>query len=106
MAINFEAANMAGYNNPKIEVFKAAMDETGLKDSPRKSVLINCMNRGAIPVIRLMTIANGTNGGYILYLSSWEGSTLIFTSAGASSTLTPVTLKYLEGSEQPEVILE
>ena len=25
MAINFEAANMAGYNNPKIEVFKAAL---------------------------------------------------------------------------------
>ena len=26
MAINFEAANMAGYNNPKIEVFKAIID--------------------------------------------------------------------------------
>ena len=106
MAINFAAANMAGYNNPQIEVFKAAMDDTGLRDSPRKSVLINCMNRGAIPVIRLLTSGGGTSGGYILYLSSWEGSTLIFTSAGASSTLTPVTLRYPEGSEQPEVILE
>lgn len=105
MAINFEAANMAGYNNPKIEVFKAVMDETGLRDSPRKSVLINCMNRGGVPVIRMTTIADGTLGGYILYLSSWEGSTLIFTSAGASSVLTPVTLKYPDGSEQPEVIL-
>ena len=32
MAINFEAANMAGYNNPKIEVFKATIDPGS--DSP------------------------------------------------------------------------
>ena len=38
MAINFEAANMAGYNNPKIEVFKATIDIENIKiiEAPSK----------------------------------------------------------------------
>ena len=42
MAINFEAANMAGYNNPKIEVFKAAADpETNtITSAPSKPKLL------------------------------------------------------------------
>lgn len=39
MAFNFEAANMAGYNNPKIEMFKATIDPTTkeISDAPSKT---------------------------------------------------------------------
>ena len=59
MAINFEAANMAGYNNPKIEVFRAALDEQDkLVQYPRKTDILNCINRGSLPFI-LLFLANG-----------------------------------------------
>ena len=56
MAINFEAANMAGYNNPKIEVFPAALtDEGELRDAPPASIIVDCINRGSIPFLSLTT---------------------------------------------------
>ena len=53
MAINFEAANMAGYNNPKIEVFKATLAEDGqtLAQYPAKAAIMAAVNRGSIPLI-------------------------------------------------------
>ena len=60
MAINFEAANMAGYNNPKIEVFKAHANEDLVIDSaPLKSDILQCLNRGGIPFILLAFSAGG-----------------------------------------------
>ena len=54
MAINFEAANMAGYNNPKIEVFRArSSDMTTLDEAPSITDILNCINRGTIPYILL-----------------------------------------------------
>ena len=55
MAINFEAANMAGYNNPKIEVFKAALAEDAktLAQYPDKVTIMAAINRGSIPFILL-----------------------------------------------------
>ena len=55
MAINFEAANMAGYNNPKIEVFTAALATDGatLAQYPDKAAIIAAINRGSIPFILL-----------------------------------------------------
>ena len=54
MAINFEAANMAGYNNPKIEVFKAhSSDRTTLDEAPTKTDILNCIRGGTIPYIML-----------------------------------------------------
>ena len=54
MSINFEAANMAGYNNPKIEVFKAhSSDSTTLDEAPTKTDLLNCTRRGSVPFIML-----------------------------------------------------
>ena len=55
MSINFEAANMEGYNNPKIEVFKAdlAADGQTLAHYPAKSAIIAAVNRGSIPFILL-----------------------------------------------------
>ena len=61
MAINFEAANMAGYNNPKIEVFKAALAEDGktLAQYPAKVTIMAAINRGSIPFILLNDSAGG-----------------------------------------------
>ena len=59
MAINFEAANMAGYNNPKIEVFKAVLNNVDeLVQYPSKTDILNCINRGALPFI-LLFMTNG-----------------------------------------------
>lgn len=71
MAINFEAANMAGYNNPKIEVFKAAIDlaTNKISDAPRKSEIISCLRRGSIPAIMLTALDGSENS--LLWLYTW-----------------------------------
>ena len=59
MAINFEAANMAGYNNPRIEVFRAALNPNDeLVQYPSKTDILNCIKRGALPFI-LLFMPNG-----------------------------------------------
>ena len=70
MAINFEAANMAGYNNPKIEVFEAIYPAEGssLIDFPPKSVILDCIKRGSVPVL-MASNAEHTEM-YILLLGS------------------------------------
>lgn len=71
MAINFEAANMAGYNNPKIEVFKATMDIATMKisDAPRKAELLRCLSRGSIPAI-MLTALDGSESS-LLWPYTW-----------------------------------
>ena len=68
MAINFEAANMAGYNNPKIEVFEVVLGESGVEQFPKKSVISDCINRGSIPFI-LITYGSSYDPVYLLPLS-------------------------------------
>ena len=66
MAINFEAANMAGYNNPKIEVFKAVVNDVNIVTSaPTKTEIYNSITRGNIPFMLL-----GTPAGYMLCILS------------------------------------
>ena len=81
MAINFEAANMAGYNNPKIEVFKATLEyddatETyKITEYPPQPTIAQCIKRGSIPFI-LMYLAESA---YLLALwSADESGTLVF----------------------------
>ena len=87
MAINFEAANMAGYNNPKIEVFKAALAEDAktLAQYPDKVTIMAAINRGSIPFILLNDSVVG--GLYLLRLHDIvrvEDSTAMnFTAASA-----------------------
>ena len=71
MAINFEAANMAGYNNPKIEVFKAVVNlETNtVTSAPSKSKIKSCLNRGSIPAI-LQTTPDGSENN-LLWIYAW-----------------------------------
>ena len=68
MAINFEAANMAGYNNPKIEVFEVALGESGIERFPKKSVISDCINRGSVPFI-LLTSGSSRMPAYLLTFS-------------------------------------
>lgn len=71
MAINFEAANMAGYNNPKIEVFKATIDLTTNKisDAPSKTEIISCLRRGSIPAIMLAALDGSESS--LLWPHAW-----------------------------------
>ena len=102
MAINFEAANMAGYNNPKIEVFKAALAADGatLAQYPDKAAIIAAINRGSLPFIRLKM---ATGAGFVLPLHSWTptpvGDHIIF--CLASSTVGEYVIQYGPDSEPP-----
>ena len=97
MAINFEAANMAGYNNPKIEVFKVIIDHTThiVSDAPNKQEIIRCLRRGSIPA--LMAISPDGSLAYFLWVSAFdysEGEVIAF---GDPS----YQLVYPSNSEQP-----
>lgn len=85
MAINFEAANMAGYNNPKIEVFKAVLnpETSALVSYPKKSVIVGCINRGSVPFLIMTTPEGGLAQLLTLYnCAAAEGEyTVSFSSA-------------------------
>ena len=73
MAINFEAANMAGYNNPKIEVFKAVADtEFKIVSAPKKSEIYDSLRRGCIPFIRLFADIDGIIQQFLMPFSVWQ----------------------------------
>ena len=100
MAINFEAANMAGYNNPKIEVYKAIInfETNAITEAPSKPEIIRCLHRGSIPAM-MCTSSNGDTV-YLLWVSTWgsdnTGDTIMF----SSSTL---TILYDSSSDSPVV---
>lgn len=101
MAINFEAANMAGYNNPKIEVFKAAanLETNTFISAPSKSKIFRCLTRGSIPAILLTYTYDGGSEAHMLYvdhcIQEAEGDTLSFRSALS------LVITYTPDSEQP-----
>ena len=101
MAINFEAANMAGYNNPKIEVFKGTSKENGeIITAPTKSTILGCLKRGCIPFILLTTDISGVSQHVLWTFSAAremaENSQLSFT-ATYGGTVT--TLAYSSGDD-------
>ena len=93
MAINFEAANMAGYNNPKIEVFKAIInfETNAITEAPRKTEIIRCLHRGSIPAI-MCAPPDGSEGN-LLWAYTWvtgnEGDTIMFGSPALTIAYTP-----------------
>ena len=101
MAINFEAANMAGYNNPKIEVFKAAanVETDTLISAPSKSEILRCLTRGSIPAILLTYTYDGGAEVHLLYVDYWiqeaESDTISFRSASS------LVITYSPNGEQP-----
>ena len=70
MAINFAAADMAGYNNPKIYMFPVTIKLGGgspvVDGAPSYSTLTNIIKSGYIPVI----FAAAPAGGLLLPLTA------------------------------------
>ena len=97
MAINFEAANMAGYNNPKFEVFKTIMDDAThiISDAPNKQEIIRCLRRGSIPALVVIT----PDGSIIrmLWITACIDSEGVTISCGQSDC----QIAYLPDSERP-----
>ena len=98
MSINFEAANMAGYNNPQIEVFKLTFnDNAELVGAPKNSVLSDCVNRGSVPFLQLASTDRDTI--YILPITyiQWQTSGLefCFSAALRAGTSPSATLTFL-----------
>ena len=97
MAINFEAANMVGYNNPKIVVLKAEVNLTTVISAPKLADIKNLYKSGFIPVIRVTD--QGTGGSTLLWPTSIisEGDCSFSSLFIVPSSLTPVltTLAYV-----------
>ena len=59
MAINFESANTAGYNNHKIVVFPATVKTVGttavVVSAPSNSTITNAIKSGDIPFVSVTT---------------------------------------------------
>ena len=54
MSINFAAANMAGYNNPAIEIVTLVMDKKGnFINPPTYEIISKILGRGAIPFLAI-----------------------------------------------------
>lgn len=107
MAINFEAANMAGYNNPEVYMLRVSSNaETGeIVYAPRVSVINNIVKSGVMPVVCL------TGGGYtfILPLSSISADgDYVFGSVYVSNdgSFTPIvsTLVFSQKSDTPTLV--
>ena len=108
MAINFEAANMAGYNNPKIEVFEATLaeDGTSLTQYPNKSIILNCLNRGSIPIIILRV--GSTGDFFLLFFREWStsetGTSIVFSTLGGPTGSMKIQITYPDKDEDPPLI--
>lgn len=107
MAINFEAANMAGYNNPQIEVFEANCNENGeIVAAPTKSNILGCLKRGSIPFIRVTFNSDGILRQFLFTFAGAReiagNSQVSFTtviSFGETGDLTTDTLVYGPGDD-------
>lgn len=76
MAINFEAANMAGYNNPKVYMLTVTVKMDGnlfvVDDIPNYSTLTNIIKSGYLPSLYAM-LPTGDNAILPLTAISNEG---------------------------------
>ena len=114
MAINFEAANMAGYNNPRIEVFPLSVnDNLEITDAPTTSILSDCINRGSVPFLRITTTDHNT--AYILPIAYIQqqtsgldfGFSAVARSGDAQSATTSViTINYDASTGTPSLFAQ
>ena len=107
MAINFEAANMAGYNNPEVHMLRVSTSaETGeILYAPRVSDINNIVKSGVVPAVCL------TGGGYTFVLPlaciSADGDYVfsnIYLSNDGSFTPTVSTLVFSQNSDTPTLV--
>ena len=76
MAINFEAANMEGYNNPKIKIIPVTIEADAVINPPSYTELSNICKSGEYPVIHVTD--NDRGRYYILPISSYTNENITF----------------------------
>ena len=88
MAINFEAANMAGYNNPRVQVFpvttKIAGSGVTVVGAPSYSAITNVVKSGCMPVL-FVTLPTGDVAVLPIAAINHEAE-YIFSAAASTST--------------------
>ena len=90
MAINFEAANMAGYNNPKIVVLNAEVGYNSVISAPKYSDVEKICRSGFVPVINATDTASGNSMVLQLAAISAAGDYLFSCTLTNPQTLTPM----------------
>ena len=107
MAINFEAANMAGYNNPEIEIVTFLLGGAG-DTEPRTTyeTISTIHKRGAIPFLSIPDPSGGA--GQLLPISYYNStlgvitfSVITQTGAAESDTMSFVSVKFIHGASAP-----
>ena len=76
MAINFAAANMAGYNNPTIKIISVTIEADAVINSPSYTKLSNICKSGEYPIIHVTD--NNRERCYILPISSYTNDNITF----------------------------
>ena len=107
MAINFEAANMAGYNNPSVQVLPVttALSDKGVQvvDAPSYSAITNILKSGCMPVL---FAALPTGDKAILPIAGINHEGLYIFSSAASTSNAPnseilISIIFGENFERP-----
>ena len=88
MDINFEAANMAGYNNPRVQVFPVTTTivSNGIRvtDAPSYSAITSIVKSGCMPVL-FVTLPTGDKAVLPIAAINHEGE-YIFSAAASTAT--------------------
>ena len=104
MSINFEAANMVGYNNPDVCILRAAFDATGSEvlSAPSFATINNLVKSGFMPVV-YVTVAGGDSVVMPLATTSAAGDYLFSCVYITGGTSTPIvaTLLFSQNSDNP-----
>ena len=106
MAINFEAANMAGYNNPEIEIVNLVTDNEGnVINPPTYEIISKILRRGVIPFLAVTDASRIMY--YALSLSYCSSSLITFSCITQSSTTQGsmlaefISVKFTPDSDSP-----
>lgn len=98
MAINFAAANMAGYNNPEVQIINVGTNDIELTHS----YLARLVASGVIPILCI----GAPDTPQILYLSLITNDRIEFVGFGFVSTaetaeLAVTSVQYVNGAAEP-----
>ena len=108
MAINFAAANMAGYNNPHISVLTINLDnDMNVLNSPSYHDVYSILSGGGVPIINGILRGN-LSAAYLCAV--YEHEIHFSTPAGiygpeGAGLIGRMYIKFKEGIDTPEVII-
>ena len=106
MSINFEAANMAGYNNPEVYMLRATVNaDTGVISAPSVPAINNIVKSGFMPIICL---TGGGNTFVLPLVSISADGDCVFSSIylATDGSYTPIvsTLVFSQNSDTPTLV--